>query len=146
MQNSPQNHWHVCIQLEMPSLVLLFALSMKQLWKDEHEKCSSAVSTLPSQTCFGATLQHWWKTTSLKHIALRKAGQHWRSQQTRCCASTQVSEDRHKHKRPKETRWGILVAKPCETCYLCTCWTNRQTPSFVLSGFFLGAPQPWPSG
>lgn len=147
MQNSPQSSCQIWTQLEILSLLLLFVPSLKQLSKKMKVKnVTLLLSTLPPQPCVGATLQHWWKTTSFEYIALKKAWQHWTSRQTSCCTSTQVSEDRYKHKRPKKTRWGIPVTKPSELCHFCTCWTNIPSPEIVPSGFFLSAPAPWPSG
>lgn len=67
------------------------------------------VSTLSSQPCSFATLQHLWKTAFFKYIAVQKAWQHWRSWQTCLCTSTQVSEGQHK--RTKRTRQGIPTAQ-----------------------------------
>lgn len=145
MQNFPQSRCHTWISRNTTIGTLIYSQYEAAVKDDENENVTLLlstlmVSTLPSQPCFFATLQHLWKTAFFKHTALQKVW-HWRSWHMFHCTSTQVSED----KRTKWTRRRIPAAQPHENQF-CTCWTNKPSSYFVPSIFFLDVPNPWPSG
>lgn len=128
MQNSPQNSCQIWTQLEILSLVLLFVPSLKQLSKKMQVKnVTLLLSTLPPQPCVGATLQHWWKTTSFEYIALQKAWQHCQHPGKQAAAQVPRSlrtgiSTKGQRKQDEEFQWQshvnyVIFAHAGQTCH-----------------------------